>query len=415
MVGKITYCRACSSTSLIQVIDLGEQSLTGIFPRENESDPASEPLILVRCLECELVQLEHNFDANLMYGENYGYRSGLNASMVSHLKETSDYIKSLTGSLKGKAILDIGSNDGTFLGFFRDPEVITVGCDPTIKKFAHFYEPGIVKVDDFFPSPKVNALEIKFQVVSSIAMFYDLEEPIKFTQAIENVLEDEGIWYFELSYLPLMIKNNAYDTICHEHLEYYSLKSINYILRKSNLRIVDAKLNEVNGGSIAVVVAKINSSHPVSERYAELLSDESKFFLEKTQVFKDFEKTVLSHRTELKELLGNLKRFGNEVWAIGASTKGNVLLQYCGLTSLDIKGVSEINPDKFGCVTPGSRIPIVPESEIPHNEKTYAVVLPWHFKDNIIEREEEFIRNGGTLIFPLPEIVLVNAQGERRI
>jgi hypothetical protein len=415
VVEKVINCRSCGSTAMINVIDLGAQSLTGIFPRATENDPSFEPLVLLRCTECDLVQLAHNFDADLMYGDNYGYRSGLNKSMVLHLKETAKYLMSLSGPMHEKAILDIGSNDGTFLSFFRDQDVTSVGCDPTIKKFANYYEPGIIKIEDFFPSPKVNELGLKFKIVTSIAMYYDLEDPIKFTQAIENILEDEGLWYFELSYLPLMIKNNAYDTICHEHLEYYSLKSINYILSKSKLKIIDARLNEVNGGSIAVVVAKIDSKKVVSERYLDLLSQEDSFFREKDKVFKLFETGVLSHRDELKEFLRELISAGNEVWAIGASTKGNVLLQFCGLTSSDIKGVSEINPDKFGCVTPGSRIPIVPESDIPHNKKTYAVVLPWHFKENIIEREKDFILSGGTLIFPLPEIVLVNAQGERKI
>lgn len=415
VVEKVINCRSCGSTAMIHVIDLGAQSLTGIFPKVTENDPSFEPLVLLRCSECDLVQLAHNFDANLMYGDNYGYRSGLNKSMVLHLKETAEYLMSLTGPMQGKAILDIGSNDGTFLSFFKDQDLTSVGCDPTIKKFAKYYEPGIVKIDDFFPSRKVNALGLKFRIITSIAMFYDLEDPIKFTQAIEEILEDEGLWYFELSYLPLMIKNNAYDTICHEHLEYYSLKSINYILSKSKLKIIDARLNEVNGGSIAVVVAKIDSKNVVSEDYLDLLSQEDLFFEEKDKVFNLFETGVLSHRDELKEFLGDLISTGNEVWAIGASTKGNVLLQFCGLTSSDIKGVSEINPDKFGCVTPGSRIPIVPESDIPHNEKIYAVVLPWHFKENIIEREKDFILNGGTLIFPLPEIVLVNAQGERKL
>jgi hypothetical protein len=415
MIGQILNCRVCGSIELQQVVDLGSQSLTGVFPLELESDPPFEPLVLIRCMICDLVQLAHNFDPDLMYGENYGYRSGLNKSMVRHLEETADYLKSMIGPITGKAILDIGSNDGTFLSFFKDQQATTVGCDPTIKKFSSYYGTEIIKVEDFFPSTKVIALGLKFRVVTSIAMFYDLEDPIKFTQSIEEVLEDEGIWYFELSYLPLMIKNNAYDTICHEHLEYYSLKSINYILDKSKLRIIDAKLNDVNGGSIAVVVAKINSSYSVSESYANLLSDEEEFFKEKDKVFKDFEANVYLHREKLKALILDLNKDENEVWAIGASTKGNVLLQFCGFTSADIKGVSEINADKFGCVTPGSRIPIIPESEMPQNGNTFGMVLPWHFKENIVEREKKFIQNGGTLIFPLPEIVLIDSKGERRL
>lgn len=409
MAARIETCRVCGSSELVDLLNLGAQCLTGVFPKKNEIDPPLEPLVLTSCATCGLVQLAHNFDPNLMYGDNYGYRSGLNNSMVKHLKNKADYLINFLNLKTDHKILDIGSNDGTFLSFFEETQVKRFGCDPTIEKFEKFYSPNIIQVADFFPNNKICQPGHKFQLVTSIAMFYDLENPVSFVKSIADILDKDGIWHFEQSYLPTMINQKAFDTICHEHLEYYTLKNIKNILDKAGLHIIDANLNDINGGSIAITAAHQKSNFPISDQVRRLCESEEDFTIENLATF---ENEIKQHCQKIVEALSTFTNKGSEIWAIGASTKGNVLLQYCGLDSSLIKGIAEINPDKFGRVTPGTRIPIFPEADLIGRPDVVALVLPWHFKESIVKAQNAFLQNGGRLIFPLPELLLVTKDGE---
>ena len=240
-------------------------------------------------------------------------------------------------------------------------------------------------------------------------MFYDLEDPIAFAREIKLVLDPHGIWHFEQSYLPSMLRLNSYDTICHEHIEYYSLGVVKKILDAADLRIIDVAMNSVNGGSFAVTATHRENTTLIENKAVIewLLEQEEKMGLGSPRPYRDFEERVFRHREDLTRLIRSLRGDGKRVLGYGASTKGNVLLQFCGFSDRDVEAIAEVNADKFGCFTPGTGIPIVPESEARAMKPDYFLVLPWHFKDGIIAREREYLGGGGKMIFPFPEIEIV--------
>ena len=239
-------------------------------------------------------------------------------------------------------------------------------------------------------------------------MFYDLEQPIEFARQVEGILAPGGVWHFEQSYLPSMLRTVSYDTVCHEHLEYYSLAVVNRILQAAGMRAVDVKMNGVNGGSFAVTAMRQGDrSRKDSSVVGWLLDQEDRMGLSTPRPYREFEEKVFRHREDLLRLLRSLAADGKTVLGYGASTKGNVVLQFCGLTSAELPAIAEVNPDKFGAVTPGTNIPIIPEAEARAMRPDYFLVLPWHFKDGIVRREAEFLANGGRMIFPFPTIEIV--------
>ena len=411
MYKVIDHCRVSKSSSLKTILDLGNQYLSGVFPKSKNQEIGKAPLELVWCNESKLAQLKHSYSLNQLYGDNYGYRSGLNMSMVEHLnqkiKKLEDKVQLKTNDL----VIDIGSNDATTLKAYKDSEINKVGIDPTGKKFKRFYNKDISLISDFFPTPKLQELfpSRKAKIITSIAMFYDLEDPTLFVEAIANNLDLNGIWHFEQSYLPIMLEKNSYDTICHEHLEYYTIESIILILEKYDLKIIDIELNSINGGSFALSVThKDCKKYEPNENYINrLLDKEKRLELSNLLIFREFEKNVLKHKEDLKKLINNINNDGKKVFGYGASTKGNVLLQYCGITKQDIPFIAEVNEDKFGAYTPGSLIPIIPEEKARSMHPDFFFVLPWHFRDSILAREQEFMSNGGKFIFPLPYIDIV--------
>ncbi len=409
---ELAACRCCGNRRLELVLSLGVQTLTGVFPRSADERITAGPLELVKCFgadACGLVQLRHRYDASEMYGQNYGYRSGLNQSMVRHLGESVTALLAKHPRAEGAIALDIGSNDGTLLSFVP-PTLRRIGMDPTIVKYGQFYQPGIEKVADFFSAARFreHCGDARAAQITSIAMFYDLEDPLAFVRDIAAVLAEDGVWYFEQSYLPTMLTQNAYDTICHEHLEYYSLKQVTWLLERAGLRVADVRLNDVNGGSFSVTAVRAESDIPSNvDAIRRIEEREREQQLDSLATYETFRTRVETHRDALVALLADLRAQGASVLGYGASTKGNVLLQYCGLTPQQIPAIAEVNPDKFGALTPGTLIPIISEAEAHARHPDYFLVMPWHFRDNLIQREAEFLRGGGKMIFPLPEISVV--------
>jgi SAM-dependent methyltransferase len=418
MFREIEACRICGNRDLVPILSLGEQYLTGVFPSVRNADLSKGPLELVACNRashskaCGLVQLRQTYNLNEMYGDNYGYRSSLNRAMVKHLEEKVRHLIERYPLKPGDLVLDIGSNDGTLLSFYPQLGVTVVGIDPTAKKFAQFYAKHISLIPDFFSA---ESFRKKFatkraRIVTSIAMFYDLEDPLRFMKDVASILHEEGIWHFEMSYLPSLLRTMGYDTICHEHLEYYSLRQIKWMVDRCGLKVVNVELNRTNGGSFAVTVARQVSSHPeATVQLKQLLHAEETQGLSTVAQQRAFAKAVATHRKKLLSLLQRLKEQKQTVIGYGASTKGNVLLQHCGITAELLPAIAEVNKDKFGCFTPGTNIPIIPEAEAHAMKPDYLFVLPWHFRDNLIQRESAFLRQGGKMIFPLPEIVIVGA------
>ena len=402
---KLRYCRSCKSKKLYKVYSFGKQALTGIFLPKKNSLITKGNLTMVICKNCKLLQLNENFDADEMYGENYGYMSSLNQSMISHLKLKAINLNKRIGLNSGSNVLDIGSNDGTFLSFFNKRFKL-FGCDPTIKKFGHLYRKDINKLPFFFSSTYFR--NKKFDLITSISMFYDLPDPLNFAKQIESILSDRGIWHIELSYMPMMIKNRSYDTICHEHLEYYSLKSLKFLLDAANLKIINLSFNQINGGSIELDISKKKSKLKECSNLIRwtLKSEKLNKYNEINRQKKFFEECK-NHKILLKQLLITLKKQKKKVFGYGASTKGNVILQYCKINSKLLSNIAEVNKFKFNKYTPGTNIKIISEKEAKLKNPDYFLVLPWHFKDYIIKRERKFLKKGGKLIFPLPEIEII--------
>jgi len=407
---KLQQCRVSGSENLVSVLNLGKQALTGVFPADSSAPVTAGPLELVWCPDSGLLQLNHSYDVGEMYGDNYGYRSGLNQSMVDHLTQKVNYLQRMTQPKSGDTVLDIGSNDCTTLKAYTVAGLNRIGIDPTGRKFATYYPADVKLVTDFFTAEAYHSVtQKKAKIVTSIAMFYDLDNPISFARQIESVLADDGVWHFEQSYMPSMLRLNSYDTICHEHLEYYSLGVVKKILDDSGLKLVDVVMNNVNGGSFAVTVAKLsNSSVKVNSAVIDwLLEQEDRMGLSTPHPYREFEERVFRHRDDLSRLIKTLVADGKKVYGYGASTKGNVVLQFCGLTSKEIPAIAETNEEKFGRCTPGTHIPIIPEKEARVAKPDYFLVLPWHFKDGILRREKDFLADGGKFIFPFPEIEIV--------
>jgi hypothetical protein len=364
---------------------------------------------MVWCPESGLVQMKQSYSLDEMYGDNYGYRSGLNQSMVNHLQNKVNTLLRKVKTIPGDIILDIGSNDATSLKCY--PVTLRrIGIDPTGSKFKEYYPADISLVADFFTADNFRKIfpTGKATIITSIAMFYDLEDPVKFASDIEAVLAEEGIWHFEQSYLPSMLRTNSYDTICQEHLEYYSLIAVKYILDKANLKIIDVELNDINGGSFAVTAAKKESTHIQNKAVIRwMLEEEEKMGLNTEKPYREFAERVREHKTSLISLLNGLKKEGKRIIGYGASTKGNVLLQYCGISTKHLDCIAEVNEQKFGAYTPGTLIPIVSEAQAMAMKPDYLFVLPWHFRNNILSREKEYRAAGGKFIFPLPFIEIV--------
>ena len=369
----------------------------------------SGPLDLVWCPDSGLLQLGHSYNAEEMYGDNYGYRSGLNQSMVSHLTQKINKLEKYVDLKPGDVVLDIGSNDATSLKAYQTPSLTRIGIDPTGVKFQEYYPDDIQLIADFFSAAsfrKASATQAK--IVTSIAMFYDLDDPIAFARDIASVLAVDGVWHFEQSYMPAMLRTVSYDTICHEHLEYYSLGVVQKILDASDMKLIDVQMNGVNGGSFAVTAALRRSPlTPNSAVIDWLLGQEERMGMGTVRPFREFEDRVFRHKNDLTRLLKALAADGKLVLGYGASTKGNVTLQFCGVTEAELPAIAEVNTEKFSHFTPGTRIPIISEAEARAMKPDYFLVLPWHFKEGILQREREYIAGGGKFIFPFPEIEIV--------
>ena len=410
MYCPVERCRICGNPHLVPVLELGHQALTGVFPKKRDAKLTTGPLTLVKCTgdgHCGLLQLAHSYSLDEMYGENYGYRSGLNASMVAHLKSKVDRIKGMGILRAGDVIVDIGSNDATTLKQYDLPDCSLVGIDPTGEKFKTFYTANIELIADFFSAAAYRAEmgHRQAKVVTSFSMFYDLEDPTSFMREIVEILADDGVWVFEQSYMPAMLATNSYDTVCHEHLEYYSLAQIMWMTDRAGLEVIDVELNDVNGGSFSVVVQKAGGPLRPSPAVGNLVAKEKSERLDDLQTYVDFGQRVQKSRDDLLAFLHGARQSGKRVAALGASTKGNVLLQFCNIDPTLIYAIGEVNPDKFGAFAPGTLLDIVDEKQILADKPDHVLVLPWHFRPFFDAQARYADLN---LVYPLPVLSVLS-------
>jgi len=403
MITESCKCRVCGSYDLHSVINLGEQVLASVFPKDKTEKILKAPLELVKCNgECGLLQLRHTLDRDLMYGEGYGYKSGVNKTMQNHLSEIVEYAMDMVSLEADDVIIDIGSNDGTLLSKYPD-DIESIGIDPSGEKFRHLYPKHSTLHTEYFDKLLLSKTK-RAKIITSIAMFYDLQDPLEFMNDIKSCLAFDGIWITEMAYLPSMLNNNSFDTICHEHLEYYGMTQIKWMADKVGLDVIDVVLTDINGGSFMVTLAHPNTNIPTNYRSVNyLINKEMEDGLDTMIPYKKFQKNIESIAKQLKTVIKGINDQGEVVLGYGASTKGNVILQYAGITKEELPHIADRNPEKFNCFTP-TGIPIISEEAARWIKPNYFLVLPWHFKEEILNREKAFIDGGGKFIFPLPTI-----------
>lgn len=411
-------CRICGSKALAPVLSLGDQYIAGSFAGPDGKPPVSRriPLDLVRCdpgqdqEACGLVQLRNSVPPRILY-RSYFYRSGINQSMRDHLASISKFAEDTIRLQAGDLVLDIGCNDGTLLLSYRTAGLRRLGIDPS-NMVEHARAAGLQVVNDFFSAEALRSVypDEKAKVITSIAMFYDLENPHKFVADIKASLHERGVWILELSYLPLMLKMNSFDTICHEHLEYYSLAPMERLFAEHDLEVVDVTLNDCNGGSFRIAVGhkgRVTPSAAANERVQKLRLEEFELALDTDAPYATFRKNIEQIRKDMRAFLLKARKQKKLVHGYGASTKGNTTLQYIGVTPDLVPAVADRNPVKHGSFTIGTNIPIISEEESRKKKPDYYLVLPWHFMDEFKRREADFLKRGGKFLLPMPTVHLV--------
>lgn len=419
-------CRICGNRSLQDVIDLGEQVITSRFPTYGDFSTPSTPIVLSLCDKCSLLQLKYSTNSSEMYEHEYGYRSGISNTMKDHLRqyqaemvktfglnyytdsENREMVKTIGLLRDGDTVVDIGSNDSTLLQCY-DKGLKRVGIDPTGKQFREFYG-DVELIADYFTYDNFCKTHInncgKVKIVSSISMFYDLPDPVQFAKDIYRILDDDGIWTCEQSYVISMLDRNSIDTICHEHLEYYSLTAVKHIADLANFKMIDIQLNDCNGGSFRIYFAKRGSDkhQECLELIEKMLNDEAKYGtngIKSPELYSRFLKNCDEEVGKLNRFIDSINKGGQNMYIYGASTKGNCLLQYAKIDESKIKYAVERNLNKVGKMT-STGIEIISEEQMRSKPPQYLLVLPWHFREEIIKREDAFLEAGGQLVFPFP-------------
>lgn len=411
---EVKNCRICGNDQFVPVLDLGSQVLSGIFPESNSQSVPLAPLEMVKCEEkgdarkCGLLQLRHSADVEEMYGATYGYYSSLSPSMVKHLQEILDKLNAVRKLTPGDAVLDIGCNDGTLLKLVSTEGIERVGIDPSSKKFSSNFDEDITLICDYFSHDviKDGLADRKFHQITAIAMFYDLDEPLKFLQDIRSILAEDGIWALELAYLPTMLTNLVYDQVCHEHVTYPALSQIEWLAIRAGLKIIDVEFNDVNGGSFLVIGCRDDGDMSSARDKIDLVLENEKP-LSGMFPFLLFKERIQTHRKEVSQYFDEVRSSGMSMIGYGASTKGNIVLNYCNIGPSQLSAICDANPEKWGRVTPGSNIPIISKAEMRERNPDYLFVFIWHFHREVLEDEREFVMQGGKIVFDLPKLHIV--------
>ena len=412
----VKECRVCKNPSLIPCINLGAQYLSSVFPEnlQYRRHMSQLPLDLVLCEKrdddstCGLLQLKHNLDVSVMY-QAYPYTSSTNSSMPAILKDVAQSGRAFGHLQSDDVILDIGSNDGTLLSFFQNEGFVLIGIDPAQNIKLVFDSKDFIHVRDFFNIETYNSVASKkARLVFSIAMFYHLDDPVSFSQHVAECMADDGIWIIQMAYLPTMLQTNMYDNIVHEHRGYYALQHLKWIMDSVGLEVFDAQPNNVYGGSLRVFVKKKGyNAYPQTQDYQVNLRKELELGLFDLSTYLAFMSRIEKTRLDLCNLFRKLKSQGKTIWVYGASTKGNTILQYCGLDSNDIDAACDTNSFKVGRYMIGSDIPIKDETSLHAVRPDYLLALPYSFAEDFLKREAELVAKGTKFIVPLPEVRII--------
>ena len=407
---KITKCRICKSVKLKGVLDLGNQAFTGKFPLSKTRNIEKSPLSISLCLKCKFVQLSHNFKSSYLYNLEYGYESGINSTMKNHLSKITKKVAKLKKLTKNSMVVDIASNDGTLLNSYNK-NVIKVGIDPILNRFKKNYLNIDHKIPDFFSYKNFRKLNLnkKADVITAFAVFYDINDPNKFLSDIKKCLDNQGIFIIEQSNLAHMIRLNSFDTICQEHLGYYSTQVIQKLLKINKLKIFDHEYNESNGGSSRYYIThNENDNITINKKNInKALNFEKKFKLDKIDTYLAFEKKIQKIKEVCNKKIAAILNLKQTIHGYGASTKGNVILQYFNIDNKQINFISDRNPFKYNRYTPGTKIKIISEKKSRDLKPNYYFVLPWHFKKEVLKREIKIRKKNTKFIFPLPKFSII--------
>ena len=399
---EIDKCRSCEGVELVDIISLGNQYLTTFVRPGLHDDLPRAPLDLIRCTECGLVQLQHTTPPDLLY-RYFWYQSGINETMRKALASVVSSTTALAPVSSGDLVIDIGSNDGTMLHFY-DKEVRRVGFEPALNMER---DSALEIIPDYF---KYRDFGQKAKIISTIAMFYDLDMPNSFVADVQRQLADDGVWVNQLNQLSTMIETYAYDSICHEHLEYYSLRTLRTLYERHGLEIFHVTRNDINGGSMRVFAAK-KGQRMVQDSVLYAVTSETLT----SGDFRNFAEGVHHRAASLNTFLTHTSLKGIPVHVYGASTKGNVLLQFCNIDTSTVSAAADRNPEKWGLEMVGSWIPIISEQDSRRRSPGYYLVLPWAFMDEFKLREKSYLKEGGAFLVPLPDLRVVDSKGEEKV
>lgn len=403
---EIKQCRACNSSEFKDILSLGVQYLSDFI--SGNKKPEKYPLDIILCGNCNLLQLKHNVPQSLLYTERYGYKSGMNSTMQKELKEiVYKTINKLKTGMKNIVAVDIGANDGTLLSYYDD-QVYKVGIEP-IKKFAkECKHKANMVINDFFnyKSYLKKMGSKKAHVITAISCFYDMKKPNKFLDDVKKILDKDGIFVIQQNYLVGMLRQNAFDNMVHEHLEYYSLLSLENLLRRHNLEVFDVEESNINGGSFRTYIANYGKRE-ILKSVIDMRKNEGKLNLKKVKNYSDFGRRVEKNKNKLREFILKLVERNKKIFVYGASTRGNTLLQYYKLDNKLIKAAVERNSEKWGKKIASVGIPIISEEQARKEKPDYMLVLPWFFKEEFLKREKGYLDTGGHFIFPLPKLEVI--------
>lgn len=407
---NIKQCRVCGSRNLKEIIKLGKISIPN-FGKESQTIKA--PLSLVLCKKCTLLQTKQTTNPLLLWNENYGYQSGLNNQMKKELEEIVRKAEKIIKLKKDDVVIDIGCNDGTMLNFYKNKQIKRVGFDPSnnvikiAEKKLRKYGKNSILINDFFSAKKYyENLKQKAKIITAIAMFYDLDKPNDFLEDVLMCLDKDGIFIIQQNYLMAMLKNNAIDNVVHEHLEYYSLTSLNNLIRKHNLEIFDVEFNQVNGGSFRTYLKIKGATYPStnSRKIRKAIEKERKNKLNKIETYTKFSQSVQKNLKQLKDFIIEERKKGKKIFIYGASTRGSTIINFLKLNKKIIEKAADKNSFKWGKKISGTDIEIVSEKQARQEKPDYFLILPWYFKEEFIKREKKYLEKGGKLIFPLPKL-----------
>ena len=403
---SIKKCRSCNSSEITPILSLGNLALSDFVT--DDTKPPSFPLTLVLCKNCFLLQLKHTTPSSLLYTEHYGYRSGINQTMRNELKEIAEQsMDKIDDSGKKIIAVDIGANDGTLLKNYPE-NVKKVAVEPVKKLAKNCKDFADVVINDFFNYESYEKAMggKKADIVTAISCFYDMEEPNVFVEDVTKILDKNGIFVIQQNYLVKMLTQNAFDNIVHEHIEYYSLISLQNLLSRHNLEVFDLELRELNGGSFRTYIG-YKGMRPISTAVYEQTELEKLIKLDRKKIYSDFSKRIKENKKAVQAFIKEANAAGKKIYLYGASTRGNTLLQYYGITNKQIPYAVERNPEKWGTKIASVGIEIISEEQARIEKPDYMLVLPWFFKTEFLKREKKYLHSGGHFIFPLPQFEVI--------